>query len=48
VFPFKAALQAIDAAVNRSSPGLGESLAHLLGLIVAFGAAARVGLRRFA
>jgi hypothetical protein len=45
---FKAALQAIDAVVNRSSPGLTESLAHLLGLIVAFGAAARVGLRRFA
>jgi ABC-type multidrug transport system permease subunit len=47
VFPFKAALQAIDCAINDSSPGLGVSVAHLLGLIVAFGAAARVGLRRF-
>ncbi len=30
VFPFKAALQALDAAVNRASPALGISLAHLL------------------
>ncbi len=48
VFPFKPALQAIDAAINGSQPGLGGSLAHLAALIVAFGAAARVGLRRFA
>ncbi len=32
VFPYKAALQALDAAVNRSSPGLAVSLAHLLAL----------------
>jgi ABC-2 type transport system permease protein len=46
VFPFKAALQALDAAVNGASPGLGVSAAHLLGLTVLFGALARLGLRR--
>jgi ABC-2 type transport system permease protein len=48
VFPFKPALEAIDAALNGTQPGLPISLAHLAGLIVVFGAAARVGLRRFA
>ena len=28
VFPFKAALQALDAAVNGAAPSLGGSLAH--------------------
>jgi len=46
VFPFKAALQALDAAVNNSEPALGGSLAHLLGLTLLFGALARMGLRR--
>ncbi len=46
VFPFKAALQALDCAVNGASPGLGVSVAHLLGLTLLFGALARVGLRR--
>jgi ABC-2 type transport system permease protein len=46
VFPFKAALQALDAAVNQSAPGIGVSLAHLAGLVALFGALARVGLRR--
>ncbi|MFI5005325.1 MAG: ABC transporter permease [Solirubrobacterales bacterium] len=46
VFPYKAALQALDAAVNRSSPGLGVSLAHLLALTVLFAALARLGLSR--
>lgn len=45
-FPFKAALQALDAAVNGASPSLGVSLAHLLGLTIVFGALARLGLRR--
>jgi ABC-2 type transport system permease protein len=48
IFPFKPSLQAIDAAVNGSSPGIGQALAHLAALIVVFGAAARAGLRRFA
>jgi ABC-2 type transport system permease protein len=46
VFPFKAALQALDAAVNRSSPGLAVSIAHVLGVALLFGALARLGLRR--
>jgi ABC-type transport system involved in cytochrome c biogenesis permease component len=46
VFPFKAALQGLDAAVNGASPGLAISVVHLLGLSVLFGALARLGLRR--
>jgi ABC-2 type transport system permease protein len=46
VFPFKASLEALDAAVNQSAPGVLVSLAHLAGLTVLFGALARVGLRR--
>jgi ABC-type transport system involved in cytochrome c biogenesis permease component len=46
VFPFKASLEALDAAVNQSAPGVLVSLAHLAGLTFCFGALARVGLRR--
>ena len=46
VFPFKASLQALDAAVNGATPSIGVSLAHLAVLTVVFGALARVGLRR--
>jgi ABC-type Na+ efflux pump permease subunit len=46
VFPYKAALDALDAAVNRSSPGLAISLVHLLALTALFAALARMGLRR--
>ena len=46
VFPFKAALQALDAAVNGASPSLGGSLVHLAVLALALGALARVGLAR--
>jgi hypothetical protein len=46
VFPFKAALQALDAAVNGSSPAIGLPLLHLAVLAVVFAALARVGLRR--
>jgi ABC-type Na+ efflux pump permease subunit len=46
VFPFKPALQALDAAVNRASPGLAISVVHLLALTALFAALARVGLRR--
>jgi ABC-2 type transport system permease protein len=46
LFPFKAALQALDAAVNGAAPALGGSLAHLLALALLFGALATVGLRR--
>ena len=47
-FPFKPALQAVDAAVNGSSPGIARALAALFALTLVFGAAARAGLRRFA
>lgn len=46
VFPYKAALQALDAAVNGASPSIAVSIAHLVGLTLLFGALARLGLRR--
>jgi len=46
VFPFKAALQALDAAVNGASPSIGLALVHLAVLAAVFGALARVGLRQ--
>jgi ABC-2 type transport system permease protein len=48
IFPFKPALDGIDAAINNSGTSLGVSLAHLGGLVAVFGAAAWAGLRRFA
>jgi ABC-2 type transport system permease protein len=45
-FPFKPGLDAINAAINSSSPSLAVSLAHLAGLVVVFGGAARLSLRR--
>ncbi len=47
-FPFKASLEAIDAAINGSSPGIAQALGHLAALTLVFGAAARAGLKRFA
>jgi len=47
IFPFKPSLDAVNAAVNSSQPGVLQSLAHLAVLVVAFGTAARLGLRRF-
>jgi ABC-type multidrug transport system permease subunit len=46
VFPFKAALHALDAAVNGASPSIGLPLVHLAVLALVFGALARVGLRQ--
>jgi len=46
VFPFKATLQALDAAVNGASPPMAGSLAHLAVLAFAFALLARVGLTR--
>ena len=48
LFPFRAALQGIDAAVNGGGPGLGGALVHLALLAVAYLAVARAALRRFA
>jgi hypothetical protein len=45
-FPYRATLQAMDNAINRASPGMAISLVHLLVLTLAFGALARLGLRR--
>ena len=47
VFPFKPALDALDAALNDSG-GMGTPLLHLAALFLAFGAISRVALRRFA
>jgi len=46
IFPFKAALEAINAAVNRTTPSLWAALGHLAVLVAGFGALARIGLRR--
>ncbi|HZL54691.1 MAG TPA: ABC transporter permease [Solirubrobacteraceae bacterium] len=45
VFPFKPAFEAVNAAVNRSSPGVWVAIGHLAALVAGFGALARVGLR---
>jgi ABC-2 type transport system permease protein len=47
VFPFKATLDAINAALNDAG-SLGKALVHLALLTLGFGALARVALRRFA
>jgi ABC-2 type transport system permease protein len=47
VFPFKPTLEALDAALNDTG-GIVAPLLHLLALFVAFGAASRLALRRFA
>ena len=46
-FPFKPALDALDAALNDAGD-LGGPLLHLAGLTLVFGALARLALRRFA
>jgi ABC-type multidrug transport system permease subunit len=47
LFPFKATLDALDAALNDSG-GLGGALLHLAALFVIFGTLSRLALRRFA
>jgi ABC-2 type transport system permease protein len=48
LFPFKAALEAAANAFSGASPGIGWPLVHLAVLTLAFGALARLALRRFA
>ena len=48
VFPFKAALQAVNNAFSGTAPGIGGPLLHLAVLAVVFAALARLALRRFA
>jgi ABC-2 type transport system permease protein len=47
LFPFRAALDAVDAALNDTG-GLGAALAHLAVLLGAWSAVARLALQRFA
>jgi ABC-type multidrug transport system permease subunit len=47
LFPFRAALDATDAALNDAG-GLGGALAHLAALVVGWSVIARVALQRFA
>jgi ABC-2 type transport system permease protein len=47
VFPFKAALDAMTAALDSSGPSIGGPLAHLAILTAAYGLIARLALRRF-
>jgi ABC-type transport system involved in cytochrome c biogenesis permease component len=46
LFPFRAALDAVDAALNDAG-GLGGALAHLAALVVGWSILARVALTRF-
>jgi ABC-2 family transporter protein len=46
LFPFRPALQAVDAALNRSTPSLPQTLVHLGVLAAAYLALARVALAR--
>ena len=48
VFPFKAALQAVNNAFSGTAPGIGWPLVHLAVLTLVFGALARLAMRRFA
>ena len=47
LFPFKPALQALDAALNDADPGLPGPLLHLALLTAAFTGIARLAIRRF-
>jgi len=48
LFPFKAALQAVNNAFTGTSPGIGLPLLHLAVLTVVFGGLARLAIKRFA
>jgi len=48
LFPFKAALQAVNNAFTGTSPAIGLPLLHLAVLTVVFGGLARLAIKRFA
>ena len=48
LFPFKAALEALTAALEAGNGAIGGPLLHLAILVVAYGLVARLALRRFA
>ena len=47
VFPFDAALRALEGALEAGGPSVWLAVAHLAGLTLAYGALARIALRRF-
>ncbi len=48
LFPFAPSLTALSAGLDSAASGYGAALAHLAALTIAYGALARVALRRFA
>jgi ABC-2 type transport system permease protein len=48
LFPFDPALEAISGGLDAAGPGLGRPILHLAILAAAYGALARLALRRFA
>jgi ABC-type multidrug transport system permease subunit len=48
LFPFDAALDAMSGALDAAGPALGTPVLHLAILVIAYGALARIALRRFA
>ncbi len=47
LFPFDPALRALTGALDASGPSIGIAILHLAILVVAYGALARVAVRRF-
>ena len=48
LFPFDPALDAMSGALDEAGPGIGVAAAHLAVITLAYGALARLALRRFA
>jgi ABC-type multidrug transport system permease subunit len=48
IFPFDAALRALEGALDSAGPSIGVAILHLAALTVAYGILARLALRRFA
>ncbi len=48
LFPFDPALRALTGALDASGPGIGIAILHLAILALAYGALARIAVRRFA
>jgi hypothetical protein len=48
IFPFSPALDAISGALDEAGPSIWLPLLHLAAITVAYGAVARLALRRFA
>ncbi|HYU61594.1 MAG TPA: hypothetical protein VEK39_12615, partial [Solirubrobacterales bacterium] len=48
LFPFDPALRALEGALDSGGPSIWAAVGHLAILVVAYGALARLALRRFA